>query len=162
MAMGFTANVLTFIFSIPRKFYNFKTLMAVITLPKAFILMFLSLLKVRGANKSLFILNTQVTNLIAPNMKIGIEGQRLFRVKKHGMDMVALELINHLQAIDHENEYVVFVKPDEDKTCLEETKNFKLLNLQEAPTLPGSNLRCQRLLVKKLAIFCIALVIQLL
>ncbi len=45
------ASVLTFIFSIPRKFYNFKTLVAVITLPKAFVLMFLSLIKVRGANK---------------------------------------------------------------------------------------------------------------
>ena len=33
-------------------------------------------------------------------MKIGIEGQRLFRKKKHGMDMVALELIKNLQAID--------------------------------------------------------------
>ena len=45
-------------------------------------------------------------------MKIGIEGQRLFRKKKHGMDMVALELIRNLQKIDHENEYVIFVKPD--------------------------------------------------
>jgi hypothetical protein len=26
-------------------------------------------------------------------MRIGIEGQRIFRKKKHGMDMVALELI---------------------------------------------------------------------
>ena len=45
-------------------------------------------------------------------MKIAIEGQRLFRRKKHGMDMVALELIRNLQLIDHENEYVIFVKPD--------------------------------------------------
>ena len=36
-------------------------------------------------------------------MKIGIEGQRLFRKKKHGMDMVALELIRNLQLIDSEN-----------------------------------------------------------
>jgi glycosyltransferase involved in cell wall biosynthesis len=62
-------------------------------------------------------------------MKIGIEGQRLFRVKKHGMDMVALELINYLQEIDQENEYVVFVKPDDDKDCLKETKNFKIVEL---------------------------------
>jgi hypothetical protein len=34
-------------------------------------------------------------------MKIGIEGQR----RKHGMDMVALELIKNLQDLDHENEY---------------------------------------------------------
>ncbi len=45
------AVVLTFIFSIPGKFYNFKTLLAVITLPKAFVLMFFSLLKIKGANK---------------------------------------------------------------------------------------------------------------
>jgi len=44
-------TVLTFVFSIPLKFYNFKTLMAVITLPKAFFLMFLSLIKIKGANK---------------------------------------------------------------------------------------------------------------
>ena len=60
-------------------------------------------------------------------MKIGIEVQRLFRTKKHGMDMVALELIQNLQKIDHKNEYVVFVKPDEDRSCLEETPNFKIL-----------------------------------
>jgi len=66
-------------------------------------------------------------------MKIGIEGQRLFRVKKHGMDMVALELINYLQEIDHENEYVVFVKPDEDKHCLKQTKNFKIVELAGGP-----------------------------
>jgi hypothetical protein len=36
-------------------------------------------------------------------MKIGIEGQRLFEKKKHGMDMVALELKN-LQDLDHETD----------------------------------------------------------
>ncbi len=45
------ACVLTFILSIPLKFYNLKTLNAVLTLPKAFFLMFLSLLKLKGANK---------------------------------------------------------------------------------------------------------------
>jgi glycosyltransferase involved in cell wall biosynthesis len=59
-------------------------------------------------------------------MKIGIEGQRLFRNKKHGMDMVALELIRNLQEIDHENEYVVFVKPGEDNRVLKETSNFRI------------------------------------
>lgn len=63
-------------------------------------------------------------------MKIGIEGQRLFRKKKHGMDMVALELIRNLQEIDHENEYVVFVKPDEDDAVLKETANFKIVQLE--------------------------------
>jgi len=66
-------------------------------------------------------------------MKIAIEGQRLFRTKKHGMDMVALELINELQKIDHENEYVVFVKPDEDKDTLKATSNFKIVELAGGP-----------------------------
>ena len=62
-------------------------------------------------------------------MKIGIEGQRLFRKKKHGMDMVALELIRYLQEIDHENEYIVFIAPDEDDSVLKETANFKIVKL---------------------------------
>lgn len=66
-------------------------------------------------------------------MKIGIEGQRLFRKKKHGMDMVALELIKNLQIIDHKNEYVIFVKPDEDSSVLKETSNFKIIELNGGP-----------------------------
>ena len=62
-------------------------------------------------------------------MKIGIEGQRLFREKKHGMDMVALELINNLQKIDNKNEYVIFVKPDVDRDCMHETANFKIVEI---------------------------------
>ncbi len=45
------ACILSFLFSIPRKFYNFKTFKAILTLPKGFILMFVSLIKIRGANK---------------------------------------------------------------------------------------------------------------
>ncbi|HMM10878.1 MAG TPA: glycosyltransferase family 1 protein [Bacteroidales bacterium] len=62
-------------------------------------------------------------------MRIGIEGQRLFRRKKHGMDMVALELIRNLQKIDTENEYFIFVKPDEDPGCLAPTDNFRIVEL---------------------------------
>ena len=63
-------------------------------------------------------------------MKIGIEGQRLFRKKKHGMDMVALELIRNLQEIDYENDYVIFVKPDTDDNVLKQTANFKIVKLK--------------------------------
>lgn len=63
-------------------------------------------------------------------MKIGIEGQRILRVNKHGMDMVALELIRNLQLQDTENEYVIFVKPDEDTNALHETKNFKIVRVE--------------------------------
>ncbi len=66
-------------------------------------------------------------------MKIGIEGQRLYRKKKHGMDMVALELIKNLQKIDSVNEYVIFVKPDEDNTCIPTAKNFKIVELGGGP-----------------------------
>lgn len=66
-------------------------------------------------------------------MKIGIEGQRLYRRKKHGMDMVALELIKNLQLIDKKNKYVVFVKPDEDNTCIPAAPNFKIVELGGGP-----------------------------
>jgi glycosyltransferase involved in cell wall biosynthesis len=62
-------------------------------------------------------------------MKIAIEGQRLFREKKHGMDMVALELVKELQQIDHENEYFIYIKPDVDNDCLKETDNFHIVEL---------------------------------
>lgn len=64
-------------------------------------------------------------------MKIGIEAQRIFRKKKHGMEVVTIELINHLQKIDKENEYVIFVKDGEDRDCIRETENFKI------KTIPG-------------------------
>ncbi|SFU46671.1 Glycosyltransferase, catalytic subunit of cellulose synthase and poly-beta-1,6-N-acetylglucosamine synthase [Pustulibacterium marinum] len=47
----FTLTVLAFALAIPKKFYNKATLKAVITLPKAFFVMFLSLFKLKGANK---------------------------------------------------------------------------------------------------------------
>lgn len=70
-------------------------------------------------------------------MKIGIEGQRLYRKKKHGMDMVALELIKNLQHIDTVNEYVIFIKPDEDDTCIPQAKNFKIVLLTSPFGYPG-------------------------
>jgi glycosyltransferase involved in cell wall biosynthesis len=66
-------------------------------------------------------------------MKIGIEGQRLFRSKKHGMDMVALELVRNLQEIDHKNEYVVFAKPGDDEGVLKETVNFRIEKVDGGP-----------------------------
>ncbi len=62
-------------------------------------------------------------------MIIGIEGQRLFRKKKHGMDMVALELIRNLQEIDKINEYVLFIKPDLDDMVIKESANFRVVKL---------------------------------
>lgn len=58
--------------------------------------------------------------------KIGIEAHRLFRKKKHGLEIVALEIIRHLQKIDVVNQYVIFVRSDEDRNCIHETDNFKI------------------------------------
>ncbi|MEL6916663.1 MAG: glycosyltransferase [Bacteroidota bacterium] len=44
-------TVMAFTLAIPLTFYSFKTLKALLTLPKAFALMFLSLFKLKGANK---------------------------------------------------------------------------------------------------------------
>jgi len=66
-------------------------------------------------------------------MRIGIEAQRIFRKKKHGMDMVALELIKNLQEIDKENEYFIFVKPDCDSGCITPTPNFHIIELKGGP-----------------------------
>jgi len=53
------------------------------------------------------------------------------------MDMVALELIKNLQNIDQTNEYVIFVKPDEDNTCIPEAPNFKIVELTSKFGYPG-------------------------
>ncbi len=66
-------------------------------------------------------------------MRIGIEAQRIFRTKKHGMDMVALELVKHLHEVDQKNEYVVFVKEDEDHACLPSFPNIELKVLHSSP-----------------------------
>ena len=51
--------------------------------------------------------------------------------------MVALELIKNLQKIDHKNEYVVFVKPDFDDTCIPSAPNFKVVQLESKWGYPG-------------------------
>jgi glycosyltransferase involved in cell wall biosynthesis len=66
-------------------------------------------------------------------MRIGIEAQRLFRKKKHGMDMVALELIRSLQHLDTKNEYYIFVRADEDRQVLTESHNFHIVEIQGGP-----------------------------
>lgn len=56
-------------------------------------------------------------------MTIGIEAQRMFRAKKHGMDVVAIELIKNLQQIDKENNYVIFGR-DGVNDIFTQTQNF--------------------------------------
>tara|TARA_B100000809_G_scaffold169704_1_gene167070 strand:- start:16526 stop:17728 length:1203 start_codon:yes stop_codon:yes gene_type:complete len=52
--------VLSFVFSVPRSFYNLKTVGALASLPKGMLIMLLSLLKIRGANKTF--IHTQHTS----------------------------------------------------------------------------------------------------
>src|SRR5690606_1350661 len=73
------------------------------------------------------------SHLFNLRMKIGIEAQRIFRKKKHGMDIVALQLIRELQKADTENAYFIFVKEDEDHGVLQETPNFKIITIKSAP-----------------------------
>jgi glycosyltransferase involved in cell wall biosynthesis len=86
-------------------------------------------------------------------MRIAIEAQRLFREKKHGMDVVALELIKNLQQLDSQNEYFIIVKPGPDR-CISETANFTIVELEggaypiwEQIALPRTvkRLRCELL-----------------
>jgi glycosyltransferase involved in cell wall biosynthesis len=65
-------------------------------------------------------------------MRIGIEAQRLFRRKKHGMDIVALELIRNLEKIDKENDYFIFVKPGCDR-CFKSSNRFRVIELYCEP-----------------------------
>lgn len=67
-------------------------------------------------------------------MKIAIEAQRIFRVNKHGMDFVALNLIRQLQKLDHKNQYTIFVAPGSDR-CLSESPNFRIVELR-MPSYP--------------------------
>ncbi len=117
--------------SIPKKMYNKQLFKSLWYLPKGFVLMILSLFKIRGATKKFHATeHFVVTNNIIPKnvMHIGIDAQRLFRKQKFGMDVVTLELIQGLQKIDQTNEYVIFVAPGENK-CLKETANFTICEI---------------------------------
>jgi glycosyltransferase involved in cell wall biosynthesis len=66
-------------------------------------------------------------------MKIGIEAQRIFRKKKHGMDIVAIELIRQLQIINTPHQFVVFVKDDEDNQVIHESENISIIRIKGGP-----------------------------
>ncbi|NMM47234.1 glycosyltransferase family 4 protein [Marinigracilibium pacificum] len=56
-------------------------------------------------------------------MRIAIEAQRLFRPKKHGMEVVTLELIKAMQELGPSDEIRVFIKDDKDDQCLHNSNN---------------------------------------
>ena len=66
-------------------------------------------------------------------MRIGIEAQRIFRKEKHGMDMMAVELIKNLQKLDQTNKYFIFVNPDEDNGIIHPSINFTIVPLKKSP-----------------------------
>ncbi len=66
-------------------------------------------------------------------MRIGIAAQRIFRNEKHGMDMMAVELIKNLQKLDQTNKYFVFVNPDEDNGIIQPSANFVIVPLTRSP-----------------------------
>jgi glycosyltransferase involved in cell wall biosynthesis len=67
-------------------------------------------------------------------MRIGIEAFRIFRAHKHGMDIVALELIRQLQKNDKSNQYYIFCFEDDDIHILDETNNFTIIKIKSLPT----------------------------
>ena len=65
-------------------------------------------------------------------MKIGIEAQRLFRPNKHGMEVVALEMLREIKQLNNKYEIFLFVKKDEDN-CITSNKNLKVVELPASP-----------------------------
>jgi glycosyltransferase involved in cell wall biosynthesis len=59
-------------------------------------------------------------------MRIGIEAQRIFRPKKHGMDIVILEVLKQLQQIQNKDEYVVYAQPDTDANAINSNSNLNV------------------------------------
>lgn len=59
-------------------------------------------------------------------MRIGIEAQRIFRKKKHGMDIVILEVLRQLQQLPTPDEYFVYAQPDDDMDALQATEKMHL------------------------------------
>ena len=59
-------------------------------------------------------------------MRIGIEAQRIFRPKKHGMDIVILEVLKQLQHLQSADEFFVYAQPDSDTKTLTNGHNINL------------------------------------
>jgi glycosyltransferase involved in cell wall biosynthesis len=66
-------------------------------------------------------------------MKIVIECQRLFRKKKHGMEIVAYEIIRALQKTSTKHELIIAAKKDEDNNTI---LNGGPVQINELPSYP--------------------------
>ncbi|WP_137089479.1 glycosyltransferase [Mangrovivirga cuniculi] len=66
-------------------------------------------------------------------MRIAIEAQRLFRPRKHGMEVVTLELIRAMQDLEPSDEIRIFIKDDEDNNCLSSKNNVTITKTKSQP-----------------------------
>jgi len=80
--------------------------------------------------ESLFPTNQEVFAKV--NMRIAIEVQRVFRPRKHGMDVVAHELLKRLPLVKDNIDYHVMVKQDTDR-CLSTVPNRVIHTIRKAP-----------------------------
>lgn len=60
-------------------------------------------------------------------MRIGIEAQRIMRKKKHGMDMVALNLLLWLPKVAPQHEFILFTKAGDDINLPTQLKEIKIV-----------------------------------
>lgn len=59
-------------------------------------------------------------------MRIGIEAQRVFRPKKHGMDIVILEVLRRIREMEGSDEFMVYAQPDSDNAALSAGNQIKI------------------------------------
>jgi len=59
-------------------------------------------------------------------MKIGIESQRIFRSARHGMDVVAMELIRQFQQMDNAHQFILFARNGPGRSCIGPSANLKV------------------------------------
>jgi glycosyltransferase involved in cell wall biosynthesis len=62
-------------------------------------------------------------------MRIGIEAQRLLRKNKHGIEIVAFNLLRHLTTSDTRNDYILFTRNGDDAACLSSIPNVRIVIL---------------------------------
>lgn len=82
-------------------------------------------------------------------MKIGIEAQRLLRTERHGMDVVAVEMINNLQILDERNEYIIYAKNDLNFNGINLNNNFKLHTIKSSNYITWEQIMLPKALKKE-------------
>ncbi|TFF34734.1 glycosyltransferase family 4 protein [Mucilaginibacter psychrotolerans] len=78
------------------------------------------------------LLQSEKPSLLKGRLQIAIEAHRIFRPHKHGMDVVAHELLKRLPLGEDNIDYHVMVKQDTDR-CISTTQNRVVHMLKKAP-----------------------------